>query len=122
MLVNLTRCMRHWDDLSVTQLLLRRMGHLERAMQYALLLLSVGLTYHFSIKSQKTNRICCTIFSSCCRICRFNNMLVLCGYCLLLSYKQLSLAYSNICYLLWSHVEYRVVFFIIVVECFLLFI
>ena len=30
MLVNLTRCMRYWDDLSVTQMLLRRMGHLEK--------------------------------------------------------------------------------------------
>ena len=30
MLVNLTRCMRYWDDLSVTQLLVRRMGHLEK--------------------------------------------------------------------------------------------
>ena len=26
MLVNLTRCMRYWDDLSVTQLLVRCMG------------------------------------------------------------------------------------------------
>ena len=31
MLVNLARCMRYWDDLSVTQLLVRRrMMHLER--------------------------------------------------------------------------------------------
>ena len=30
MLVNLTRCMGYWDDLSVTQLLARRMGHLEK--------------------------------------------------------------------------------------------
>ena len=30
MLVNLTRCMRYWDDLSVTQLLVRRMGHLKK--------------------------------------------------------------------------------------------
>ena len=30
MLVNLTRCMRYWDDLSATQLLARRMGHLEK--------------------------------------------------------------------------------------------
>ena len=30
MLTNLTRCMRYWDDLSVTQLLVRRMGHLEK--------------------------------------------------------------------------------------------
>ena len=29
----------------------------------------------------------------------------------LLSYKQQSLAYSNICYLLWSHVEHRIDFF-----------
>ena len=26
--MNLTKCMRYWDDLSVTQLLVRRMGHL----------------------------------------------------------------------------------------------
>ena len=30
MLVNLTRCMRYWVDLSVIQLLVRRMGHLEK--------------------------------------------------------------------------------------------
>ena len=30
----------------------------------------------------------------------------------LLSYKKQSLAYSNMCYLLWSHVEHRIVFFI----------
>ena len=30
MLVNLTRCMRYWDDLSVTQILARRMGHLKK--------------------------------------------------------------------------------------------
>ena len=30
----------------------------------------------------------------------------------LLSYKQQSLAYYNMCYLLWSHVEYRIVLFI----------
>ena len=35
----------------------------------------------------------------------------------LLSYKQQSLAYSNMCYLLWSHVEYRIVFFIIIYYC-----
>ena len=29
----------------------------------------------------------------------------------LLSYKQQCLAYSNMCYLLWSHVEYSIVFF-----------
>ena len=29
-----------------------------------------------------------------------------------LSYKQQSLAYSNMCYLLWSHVECGVIFFI----------
>ena len=27
MLVNLTRCMRYWDDLSLTQLLVGRIGH-----------------------------------------------------------------------------------------------
>ena len=42
MLVNLTRCMRHWDDLSVTQLLVRRMGHLKkgRVVCVGLLILS----------------------------------------------------------------------------------
>ena len=30
MLVNLTRFVRYWDDLSVTQLLVRRMGHLKK--------------------------------------------------------------------------------------------
>ena len=30
MLVNLTKSMRYWDDLSVTQLLVRRMGHREK--------------------------------------------------------------------------------------------
>ena len=33
----------------------------------------------------------------------------------LLSYEQQSLAYSNMCYLLWSHFEYRFVFFIIII-------
>ena len=28
--MNLTRCVRYWDDLSVTQLLVRRLGHLEK--------------------------------------------------------------------------------------------
>ena len=28
--MNLTKCMRYWDDYSVTQLLVRRMGHLEK--------------------------------------------------------------------------------------------
>ena len=32
----------------------------------------------------------------------------------LLSYKEQSLAYSNMCYLLWSHVEFRIVFFLTV--------
>ena len=27
---SLTRCMRYWDDLSVTQLLVRSMGHLKK--------------------------------------------------------------------------------------------
>ena len=30
MSVNFTRCMRYWDDLSVTQMLVRRMGHPEK--------------------------------------------------------------------------------------------
>ena len=30
LLVNFTRYMRYWDDLSVTQLLVRRMGHLKK--------------------------------------------------------------------------------------------
>ena len=30
----------------------------------------------------------------------------------MLSYKQQSPAYSNMCYLLWSHVEFRIVFFL----------
>ena len=30
MLVSLTRCMRFWDDFSVAQLLVRRMGHLRK--------------------------------------------------------------------------------------------
>ena len=33
MLVNLTRCMRYWDDLSVTQLLVRRMGRPKKGRQ-----------------------------------------------------------------------------------------
>ena len=39
MLLNLTRCMRYWDDLSVTQMLVRRMGHLEkgRLVEYSVL-------------------------------------------------------------------------------------
>ena len=51
--------------------------------------------------------------------CHFNYMLVLCGCCLLwlLSYKQQSLAYSNMFYLLWSHVEYSIVFFITPITC-----
>ena len=42
MLVNLTRCMRYWDDFSVTQLLARCMGHLEkgRVVCVGLLILS----------------------------------------------------------------------------------
>ena len=34
-------------------------------------------------------------------------MLVLCG-CLI--YDQQFRAYSNVCYLLWSHAEYRIIF------------
>ena len=30
MLVNLTRCMGYWDDLSVAEWLARRMGHLKK--------------------------------------------------------------------------------------------
>ena len=52
-------------------------------------------------------------FSSFYTICHLNNMLVLCGCCplWLLSCKQQSLANSNMCYLLWSQVEFRIVFF-----------
>ena len=68
---------------------------------------SAGLTSHFSIKSQKNNRICHTIFylTTCWSF-------VDAGPLWLLTYKQQSLAYSKMFYLLWSHAEYRTVLFI----------
>ena len=32
--MRMTRCIRYWDDLSVTQLLVRRMGHLEKVLAF----------------------------------------------------------------------------------------
>ena len=63
-------------------------------------------------KVRKLIRICRTIFSSFYRIYHFNEMLVLldAGPLWLLSYDQQSWAYFNVCYLLWSHAEYRIIF------------
>ena len=66
-------------------------------------------------KLRKLNRICRTISQA------FTGIVILTtcwssvddGPLWLWSYKQQSLAYCNMCYLLWSHVEYRIVFFII---------
>ena len=78
-------------------------------------MVSAGLTSHFSIKKSETKQDCHTIFSS------FYTRSVILTTCWssmdasplrLLSYKQQSLAYFNICYLLWSHVEYGIVLFI----------
>ena len=68
-------------------------------------------------KVRKLYRICHTIFSSFYRICLLTTCWssVNAGPLWLLSYKQQSLAFSNTCYLLWSHVEYRIVFIIIVI-------
>ena len=81
-------------------------------------MLSAGLTSQFSIKKvRKLNRICHTIFQA------FTGFVILttcwssvdASLLCLLRYKQQSLAYSNMCYLLWSHVEYRIVFIIIII-------
>ena len=40
-------------------------------------------------------------------------ILVTCCPLWLLSHKQQSLAYSNMCHLLWSYVEFRIVFFLL---------
>ena len=68
--------------------------------------------YHKKVR--KLNRILSHIFQT------FTGFVILTtcwssvdtGPPLLLTYKQQSLAYSNVCYLLWSHGEYRIVFFI----------
>ena len=51
MLVNLTRCVRYWDDVSVTLLLVRRMGHLEkgRVVCVGLLILSPKTVTNISV-------------------------------------------------------------------------
>ena len=66
---------------------------------------------HQLVRKLDTN--CGTIFSRFYRTCNLTTCWssVHAGHLWLLSYKQQSLAYSNMCYLLRSHVEYRVVFF-----------
>ena len=61
---------------------------------------------------RKLNSICRKTFFTLFRFSHFNYMLVLyvCLSLWLLNYKQQSLAYSNMCYLLWSYVGYRIVF------------
>ena len=54
MLVNLTRCMKYWDDFSVTQFLVRRMGHLKkkqtsRVVRVGLLILSPNTVPEVSV-------------------------------------------------------------------------
>ena len=57
MLVNLARCMRYWDDLSVTQLLVRCMRHLKasqerqtsRVVCFGLLILSPEIVPNMSV-------------------------------------------------------------------------
>ena len=61
------------------------------------------------IKGRKLNRICHTSFQA---LTAFTGFVILttCWSSVVVEYKQPSLAYSYMCYLLSSHVEYRIIF------------
>ena len=77
-------------------------------------MLSAGLTSHFSIKSQNTEQDFVVQFFQ-----AYTGFVILttcwssmdAGPPWLFNNRQQSLANSNVYYLLWSHVEYRIVFF-----------